>query len=55
MSNFEETTDDVENRFLTNPENSSLLVGITIELDRLIENANDVINRGRLSALKKLL
>ena len=37
MSNFEETLDDVENRFLANPEDASLLVDTLIELDNLIE------------------
>ena len=55
MSNFEETLDDIENRFITNPEDASLLAGTIIELGNLIENDNDTINRGRLSTLKKIL
>ena len=35
MSNFEETTEDVENSFLTNPEDVSFLVGTMIELGNL--------------------
>ena len=53
MFNFQETLDDIENRFLTNPEDMSLLVGMLIELDNFIENTNDEINRGLLTALKK--
>ena len=37
MSHFEDTIDDAENRFLVNLEDTSLLVGIIIELDNLIE------------------
>ena len=54
MSNFEEASDYIKNRFLVNPEDSLLLVGIIIELDKLIENTNDAINRGRLNYLKKI-
>ena len=53
MSNFEETINAIENRFLSDPEEVSLLVGLTIEMDNLIEQTIDDINRGRLVALKK--
>ena len=36
MSTFEDTIDDIENRFLANQE-FSLLVGLTTEADNLIE------------------
>ena len=52
MSNFEVTIDDIENRFLANPEEVSLLVRLTIEADNLIEKTLDEINRGILVALK---
>ena len=53
MSNFEETIDDIEKRFLANPENVSFLVGVTIELGILIENTNNVIDYRRQNDLKK--
>ena len=55
MSNFTETLDDVENFFLANPEDGSLIAGTLIELDNLIESTNDEINPGLLNALKKCL
>ena len=51
MSNFEDTIEDIENRFLANP---SLLAGIIIGLENLIEQTYDEINRGRSIALKTL-
>ena len=54
MCNFEETLDDVENRFLANPEDLFLLVGILKELENLIEDTNDELNRGLVNAMKKL-
>ena len=54
MSNFEDTTDDIENWFLANPEDVSLLMGLTIDLDNLIEQTHDEINRGRLITLKNI-
>ena len=53
MSNFEETIDDIENRFLAKPEEVSFLVGLIIDADNLIEHTHDEINRGRLVVLKK--
>ena len=53
MSNFEDTIDDIENRFLASPEDSSFIVGIKMELDILIEQTHDVISRGRLNTSKK--
>ena len=55
MSYFEENFEDIENRFLTNHEQVSLLAGLTIEADNLIEQTIDETNRGRLVALKKPL
>ena len=52
MSNFEETIGVIENRFLADPEEVSLLVGLTIEVDNLIKKTIDEINRGRLASLK---
>ena len=52
MSDFEDTIDDVENRFLANPEDLSLASGIIIELDNLIEQVHDEINHRRSIALK---
>ena len=49
---FEDTIEDIENRFLANPEDVSFLVGIIIELYNLIENTIDVTNRRRLNSLK---
>ena len=43
---------DIENLFLANPEDVSLLVRIIIELDNLIEHAHGAINRGILNTLK---
>ena len=53
MSNFEDTIDDIENRFLTNSEEVSLLAGVIIEIDSLIEQTIDEINCRRLVSLKK--
>ena len=53
MPNFEDTTDDVENRFLANPKDVLLLVVMIIELENLIEQTHDVINREILNSLKK--
>ena len=50
MLNFEDTTDDVENRFLANPEDLSFLLGLKIKLHNFIEQTHDEINRGRLIA-----
>ena len=55
MHNFEDTIDDIENRFLVKPKDFSLLAGMIIELDNLIEQTHDVINHGRLNALKNIL
>ena len=51
MSNFEETIDGIENRFLADPEEVSLLTGLTAEACNFIQNI-DEIDRGRLVALK---
>ena len=48
MSNFEVTAENMENRFLSNPEEVSLLVGLKINTDNLIEKTHDEINRVRL-------
>ena len=53
MSNFEETIDDIKNRFLANPEEVSFLEGLTTEADNSIEETIDEINLGRSLALKK--
>ena len=53
ISNVVETLDKIENRFLSNPHNVSLLVDTLTELYNLIENTNDDINRGLLNTLKK--
>ena len=50
MSNFEETIDDIKNSFLADPKEVSLIVGLTIETDNLIEQPIDEINRRRLVA-----
>ena len=55
MSNFEGTMDDVENRLLDNPEDTSFLVVTIIELENLIKINIDVINRGRSNSLKNIL
>ena len=44
MSNFVEILNEIDNRFLANPCDVSLLAGMLIELDNLIENINDKIN-----------
>ena len=49
MSNFENKIDDIENRFHANSEEVSLL-GLTIEIDDLVQQTLDEINRGRLVA-----
>ena len=41
MYNFEEASHDIDNCFLANPEDMSLIVGMLIELEKLIENTND--------------
>ena len=46
MSNFFYALEEIENRFLSNSRNISMLVGALIELDNLIENAADEINLG---------
>ena len=53
MSNFEDTIDDIENWFLSNPEKVSLVVGLIIEMRHLIEKT-DEINRRRLIDLKNI-
>ena len=55
MSNFEDTTDDIEDNFLANLEEVSLLVGLEIETGNLIEENHYEINRRRLISLKKTL
>ena len=41
MSNFEDTIDEIETRFLSNPEEVSLIVGLRIEVENLIEKTLD--------------
>ena len=53
MHTFQETLYGVENRFLTNLEDAPLIVGTLRELDNLIENTNDELNRRLLNASKK--
>ena len=53
ISNFEDTIEDIKNRFLANPEHPSFIARTIIELDKLIEKTHDEINSGRLIALKK--
>ena len=55
MSYFEDTIDGIENWFIANPEEVSLLVGLVIEAENLIEKTLNEINRGMLVALKKPL
>ena len=43
MSNFEETTEDVDNSCLATTEDVSFLVGMRIELENLIENTNNAV------------
>ena len=53
MSNYQKTLDDSRNHFLANLEDVSLIVGMPIESENLIENTNDELNRGSLNDLKK--
>ena len=53
MSNFEDTTEDIENRCLAKPEDVSLLVVIIMDSGNLSEQTHDAINRGRLNSFKK--
>ena len=52
MSSFKDTIDDIENRFLANPEEVPLIVGLIIEVENIIDQTLDEINRGTLVALK---
>ena len=54
MCVFEDTIDNIDNWFLPNPEDISLLVALIIETDNIIEKARDEIKRGRLIALKNI-
>ena len=54
MSNFVYTLDEMENRFLSNLHNVFILVDMLIDLDDLIQNANDETNLGA-SVLKHQL
>ena len=50
MSNFVDTLDEIDNRFLSNLHNASTSVDALKELDNLIENANDDMSMGSLNA-----
>ena len=50
MSNFVEILDEIENRFLSNSHSASMLVGMLIELDNLIEKYNYNASLGLLNA-----
>ena len=50
MSNFVDILDEIDNRFLSNLHNVSISVDALIELDNLIENANDGMSLGSLNA-----
>ena len=52
MSRFEETIDDIQNRFLANPEEVSLLTALGIEAGNLIKQNIDEINWRSLLDLK---
>ena len=49
MSNFVDTLDEIDNRFLSNFHNVSTSVDALKELDNLIENANDDMSMGSLN------
>ena len=53
MSNFQETSDNIEYVFHVNLEDASLLVSVLKNLGNLIENTNGELNRGLLNDLKK--
>ena len=46
MPNLENTIYDIDDWFLANPKEVSLIAGLTIELENLIEQTLDEINRG---------
>ena len=53
MSNFVDTLEEIDNSFLSNLCNVSMLVDMKIELDNLIKNTTNEINIGLISAFKK--
>ena len=53
MSNLVDTLEEIENCFLSNFHNVSVLIETLIELDNFIENTADEINLGLINALKK--
>ena len=52
MSNFVDTLEETENRFLSNLQNVSMLIDTLTELDNLLENASENINLVLINTLK---
>ena len=55
MSNFFDTLDEIENRFISNSHDVSMIACMSMKLDILIKNDNNDINLGLLNALKKII